>query len=150
MTFELLANQSFFESLLSLLSWAVPVSAIVTGVTYLYSRKSPDIRTTVISVAVASFIVTMFVSGMVTALDAERTNEAKLSNNIILKYDVEAMEFVLPDRYVNPAKTEAQEIKVLSEGKIHVVVLVQDAKTYEPTLLDLNTGEPIEDLLRNQ
>lgn len=148
MTFELLTNKTFFESLLSLLAWAVSISAVVTGVTYLFTRKSPNMRTTVISVAVMSFIVTMFVSGMVTSLDTERTNKAKLSNNVILKYDVEEMKFVLPDRYVDPAKTEAQEIKVLSKGKTHVVVLVQDSETYEPTLLDLNTGEPTEDLLR--
>lgn len=148
MTFEPLIHHTLLDTLLVLVGLPVLVSVVVTGVTYFFARKSPDMKSTVISVAIMSFLVTLFCVGIITGVHDRNANKDAVAANISKKYDVEAMEFSTPDRGLVPEQSEAQEIKVKSHGKTQTVLLTQDAQTSEPTLLDFDNGKPLTDLLR--
>lgn len=150
MVFEPLIHRTLLDVLLILLVLPLSVTLVITGITYLFARKTSNMKSRIISVAMTSFLVTVFCTGMISGMYEKNTNKDRVAANISKKYDVDEMTFSTPDRSLTPEQSEAQEIKIKSHGQTQTVWLTQDFETSEPTLLDFDNGKPLEDILRNQ
>ena len=150
MTFEPLIQKQWFESLGSDLLWAVIVALIMTGLAYLLLRKSthPEAKAGIITAGVASLVVTFLGVGMITGTHDKTVNIDRASANVMKKYDISSFSFSTPDRNLRPAQPEPQEVKVKHQGKTSTVWLKQDVSTSEPTLLDFDSGKPLDDWLK--
>lgn len=150
MMFEPLIQKQWFESLGSDLLWAAIVALVITGLAYLLLRKSthPEAKAGIITAGVASLIITFLGVGMVTSTHDKTVNIDRVSNNAMKKYDISSFTFSTPDRSLRPAQPEPQEVKVKYQGKTTTVWLKQDVSTSEPTLLDFDSGKPLDEWLR--
>ena len=79
-------------------------------------------------------------------------NENTVKVNLNQKYVVEEVAFGPRGRGVTnvayPEQSEPQPVTIKSEGKSRLAILTQDRETSEPTLTDVDTGLPLDDLLR--
>jgi hypothetical protein len=149
MTFEPLIQKQWFESLGSDSLWAVIVALAMTGLAYLLLRKSthPEAKAGIITAGVASLVVTFLGVGMITGTHEKTVNMDRVASNVTKKYDVDQFSFSTPDRNLFPAQTEPQEVKIRHDGKTITAWLKQDFQTSEPTLLDFDSGKPLDNLL---
>lgn len=92
-----------------------------------------------------------------TGMDSHRyyANIDTASQNITKKYDVEQVTF--PPRPTGrsysgpinyPEQSGPQPITVKSNGKTRMAILTQNESTSEPTLLDVDSGKPMDDIIR--
>lgn len=161
MTFEPLIHHTFLTAFLIPLGWSVLASLVVIGLIYLSARRrgidpsafmdsndSTEGKAALIAVAGMTLLATMLSIGMISGMTSKQHNMDAVFNNVSKKYDVDALEFQESSRSLRPEQSEAQEVNVTSNGKTRPVFLIQDALSSEPTLLDYDSGEPVEDLLR--
>lgn len=129
--------------------WSVIVALVITGMAYLLLRKSnhPEAKAGIITAGVVTLVVTFLGVGMTTSSYEKTVNMDRVASNVTEKYDVDRFTFSTPDRYLRPAQTEPQEVKVRHDGKTVTVWLKQDLETSEPTLLDFDSGKPLDNLL---
>lgn len=78
-------------------------------------------------------------------------NQKVVTENLKQKYAIEEVTFAPQGRggpkYL-PEQTEAQPITIKVHGESRLANLVQDRATAEPTLLNVDTGKPLDDILR--
>lgn len=79
-------------------------------------------------------------------------NEKIVRANVSQKYKVEEITFGPRGRGVHdvayPEQSETQKITIKALGKTRLAVLTQDEKTSEPTLTDVDNGQPMDDILK--
>ena len=74
-----------------------------------------------------------------------------VASNVTQKYMVEDITFAPRGRGLpsySPEQPDPQPITIKVSGKSRLATLTQDEKTSEPTLLDVDTHEPMSDILR--
>lgn len=78
-------------------------------------------------------------------------NKSIVQENLKQKYAIEEVIFApekrgLPD-YL-PEQAGPQPVTIKAHGESRLATLIQDQKTSEPTLLNVDTGKPLDDILR--
>lgn len=78
-------------------------------------------------------------------------NKMTVKENLSQKYAIEEVTFAptgrgMPD-YL-PEQTKPQPVTIKANGESRLATLVQDRASSEPTLLNVDTGKPLDELLR--
>lgn len=150
MTFEPLIHQSFFDMLGMVITWAVAVSLSITGVTYIFVRRSSGMIIWMVAVAIMSVLVTSLAPVFLISSQNRQINTQTVFANISKKYEIQSMEFKTPSKYLYPEQSEAQPVLVQTKDGVRSAFLTQDEKTSEPTLTDADNGKPMDDILKTK
>ena len=149
MTFEPLIHVSLFSAILQSAMWAAIFGLGIGALAFLIMlpANKGDRRAGAFTAMSMSFVFSLLLVGAATQSNLREKNEAILFSNLSQKYGVEEISF-LPRISGFPEQSESQQIMVKSGGKTRPVILIQDEKTSEPTLLNVDTGKPLDELLR--
>jgi hypothetical protein len=131
---------------------AFVAAAIVFFVTlgYLHLKKSEQLD----KAGEAGFMA-FLLGGMVACFWMYETqfaeNKMTVKENLIQKYAIEEVIFAPRDRGMPdylPEQTGPQPVTIKANGESRLAILIQDRASSEPTLLNVDTNEPLEDILK--
>lgn len=149
MTYEPINYNPYHDASLYGFLWSLGFSAVVFAISYFRFRRDADFVTNVAATSVGAFVIPFIAIFYIVSMAASFHNGQHLQDNVMHKYNVQGMELAHIGRSGgDPAKTDPQEVKILSDGKTRIFWLIQNSATSEPTLLDYDSRKPVEDLLR--
>jgi hypothetical protein len=100
-----------------------------------------------------AFIFGVLIGGIAVNQVRIAYNESAVRANLSQKYVVEEVVFGPRGRGVPniayPEQSEPQKITIKSDGKSRLAILTQDRETSEPTLTDVDNGQPMDDILKH-
>lgn len=162
MTFEPLIHISPFMAFLQILMWGVIAGLFACMMSYLLfylpwkNRKNfnkKDMKQFVWIVTGMWCVLGVLLIGSAINADRLHRNEEIVSKNVSQKYQVEEVIFAPRGRDVPnvayPEQSESQSVTVKTNGKSRLATLTQDRETSEPTLTDVDNGQPMDDILRS-
>lgn len=152
MTFQPFRHLSVFDYFLNAILWATGFTVAVTAVTIILCLLTRDKETgkALRIMSVFSFLVTAYISCATLTIDNANNNREIALHNVSQKYNVESLTYEKGYRGVQPnADTENPlNVTIKSNGKSQLAVITQNMQTFEPSLTDIDTGKPLDDLLR--
>lgn len=151
MTYEPITYDTFHDAALYGFLWGLGFFIVFWAIAYFTFRRDSEFVTNVAATSVGAFIIPFIAVFYITSMVTSYHNSQHLQDNIMHKYNIEGMAFngsTNRGSTGDPTKTEAQEVKITSDGKTRLLWLIQNPETSEPTLLNYDTGKPVEDLLR--
>lgn len=132
--------------------WAAIIGLGIGAMTFLImlpAKNKGDRYAGALTALIMSFVFSLIFVGSATGANLRDENEAILLSNLSQKYEVEEI-FFLPRISGFPEQPEPQQIMVKSGGKSRPATLTQDRATSEPTLTDVDNGQPMDDILKSQ
>lgn len=155
MSFEPLIHISVISTVLIVALGAGLATFVIGGLSYMDLRHKKREMTeqlffTRISVP---FIVCCAVIFACLQTNVIAKNETIVRTNVSQKYDVQEIQFTSSTgkshyRDYYPEQSQSQPVMIKSRGVTRPANLIQNPETSEPTLLDVDNGKPLDDLLR--
>jgi hypothetical protein len=150
MTFEPLIHVSLFIAILQSAMWAAIIALGIGMMTFLImlpAKNKGDRYVGALTAFIMSFVFSLLCVGAATQGNLREKNEEILFSNLSQKYEVEEISF-LPRISGFPEQSESQQIMVKANGKTRPAILTQNRDTSEPTLTDVDNGQPMDDILK--
>ena len=156
MTFEPLIHVSFWQAAVLCIMRALLLGSILGGLValgFLIAKNKEELLPAAITTFGMTFLFSLIFLGSNIQSEHIEKNEKIVFSNVSKKYNVEQIEFGkrLSRAYEEndyPEQSDPQSVQIKVEGKTRLAVLVQNRETSEPTLLDVDSGQPMEDILR--
>lgn len=157
MTFEALIHVSFASAIGLCIFWSLLISVFFGAVAWLVmtiSNQREDRMAAIVSSMIMTFILAlMFVGTWMQNTQIDK-NQQIVFSNVSKKYQVEMITFPPPpsrgSRSSYPEQSDPQNIMIKVAGKSRPAILTQNEQTSEPTLIDVDNGKPMDDILRPQ
>lgn len=152
MNFQPFHSLSFIDYFLNAILWATGFSlatVLVTVILCLVSRDG-EMGKAVGIMSVFSFVVVAYISCAVLTFDNANNNRKIALHNVSQKYDVESITYEKGYKGSQPDADVENPLNVIikTQGKSRPAVITQNLQTFEPTLKDFDTGQPLDEILR--
>jgi hypothetical protein len=152
MTFQPFHTPSFFDYCLNAILWATGFTGAVVVVTLILCLITREKETgkALRIMSIFSFVVVAYISCAVLTIDNANNNRQIALHNVSQKYIVESLTYEKGYRGAEPYADTASPLNVTvkSNGKSQLAVITQNMQTFEPSLTDIDTGKPLDELLR--
>lgn len=155
MTFDSYLPPNIFDILLYGLMWGVGACIVFGGVTAVVclAFKSEGAKSAIkgaLIIGAAFGVLGGAIGGGSTVND---DNMNILQSNVSKKYNTQITEMGHNDSArgapYSPKETKTHDVTIIIDGKTQLAYLKQDPETFEPTLLDYDTKQPLKNLEKN-